>query len=55
MAFLPDGTYNSMLKKERYTMGILLIAIMLMNSMGYSPIGMLTGTVYQFLYKLIAL
>ena len=52
-AFLPDGAYNTMLRRERYTMGILLIALMLCSRMGYSPVSFLTEKVFHFLSRLI--
>ena len=52
-ALLPDSAYNTMLRKERYTMGILLIALMCFNRLGYSPISFLTEKVFYFLNRLI--
>ena len=52
-ALLPDNAYNNVLRKERYAMGILLIAIIAFSRMGYSPIGFLTDNVFHFLYSLI--
>lgn len=53
MAFLPDGAYNSMLKRERYVMGALLIAVMYFNQIGFSPVSAVTKAVFSFFYKLI--
>ena len=53
-AFLPDKAYDSMLRKQRYTMGILLIALMVLGRMGYSPIGYLTEKVYYLLRHLVS-
>ena len=52
-ALLPDHAYDNVLRKERYAMGILLIAIMALSRMGYSPIGFLTDKVFRFLYGFI--
>lgn len=52
-ALLPDRAYDGMLRKERYTMGILLIAVMCMNRLGYSPISFLTGKVFHALNSLV--
>ena len=54
-ALLPDSAYNTMLRKERYTMGILLIALMVFGRMGYSPIGFLTEKVFYFLNHLVSI
>ena len=53
-ALLPDRTYEKVMRSGRYTIGILLIAILCLNRMGVSPVGLLTGNVYRFLYSLIA-
>jgi len=55
MALLPDNAYNNVLRKERYVMGIVLIAIMAFNRMGYSPIGFLSNRVFHFLYSVIVI
>lgn len=52
-ALLPDRQYNAMLRKERYTMGMLLIALMVFNRAGYSPVSFLTEGVFRFLSRLI--
>ena len=52
-ALLPDRAYDGMLRKERYTMGILLIAVICMNRLGYSPISFLTGKVFHALNSLV--
>ena len=52
-AFLPDRAYTSVLRKERYAMGILLIALLCFSRMGYSPISLLTDGAFRFLYRLI--
>ena len=54
-ALLPDHAYDNILRSERYAMGILLIAIMALSRMGFSPISFLTGRVFYFLYKWIAI
>ena len=52
-AVLPDRAYDSVLRKERYTMGILLIALVFFNRMGYSPVSFVTEKVFYFLSGLI--
>ena len=54
-ALLPDHAYDNILRNERYAMGILLIAIMALSRMGFSPISFLTERVFYFLYKWIAI
>ena len=54
MAFLPDGAYDTVLRKQRYTMGILLIALMGLSRLGYSPVGFLTEKVYSLLWNVIS-
>lgn len=53
-ALLPDRAYDGMLRKERYTMGILLIAVMFLNRLGYSPISFLTEKVFRALSSLVS-
>ena len=53
-ALLPDRAYYSMLRKERYTMGILLIALMCFSRLGYSPISFLTEKVFHALSSLVS-
>lgn len=55
MAALPDGAYNSMLRRERYIMGVLLLSFLALSRLGLSPVGFLTRSVYDFLYRLIVL
>ena len=52
-AILPDGAYNAMLRYERYMMLALLAAIYMLGSAGYSPIGILSGKIFRFLYGMI--
>ena len=52
-AVLPDGVSGSMRRYERYAMGILLIALVCLGRMGMSPVGLLTGRVFRFLYQLV--
>lgn len=54
-ALLPDHAYDNVLRKERYAMGILLIAIMAFSRMGFSPISFLTERVFNFLYELVVI
>ena len=54
-AILPDGAYNKVLKYERYMMIALLLVILMLGRMGYSPIGTLAGRIFRFLYGLIVL
>lgn len=53
-ALLPDRAYEGMLRKERYTMGILLIAVMFLNRLEYSPISFLTEKVFHALSSLVS-
>lgn len=54
-AFLPDGAYYGILRRERYIMGILLIGLTCLSRMGYSPVGYMTRGAFDFLYRLIVL
>ena len=52
-ALLPDKAYDGVMRKERYIMGILMVAIMSLNRIGYSPVGLLTERVFEVLENLI--
>ena len=54
-AILPDGAYNAMLRCERYLMFALLAAMYMLGSMGYSPIGRLSMTIFRSLFQLFRL
>ena len=54
-AVLPDEIYYKLLSYERYSMYILFGLIFLFNRIGFSPIGFLTGLVYNGLDKLLGL
>ena len=54
-AFLPDGAYYGILRRERYIMGILLIGLTCLSRMGYSPVGTMTRGAFDLLYRLIVL
>ena len=54
-AFLPDGAYYGILRRERYIMGILLIGMTCLSRMGYSPVGSMTRGAFDLLYRLIVL
>ena len=51
-ALLPDGAYDKMLSLERYTMIILFIVLIVLGRTGYSPIGIWSGRVFQFMYRI---
>lgn len=53
MAALPNDIYRQILGKERFIMAALLVAMMSLGRMGYSPVGFLTGNAFRFLYQLI--
>ena len=54
-AFLPDRAYNKMLQKERYAMGVLLIALLCFNRMGFNPISFLTEKMFYAMRILITM
>ena len=52
-ALLPDSIARKAHIGERQVMGVLLIALLLLGRMGYSPVSFLTVKVFRFFYGLI--
>ena len=50
---LPDKMYHLLLNQGSKVGLILLLAIMLLNRMGYSPIGRASTAVFNYLFRLI--
>ncbi len=52
-AFLPDGSYNTLLKYERYIMPVFLVVMLVLGRAGYSPVGRISARIFETLYNFI--
>jgi Zn-dependent protease len=53
MAVLPDRLYNGMLKNERMISVVLIVVLIFLGQVGISPIGQVSGIVFNSLFNLI--
>ena len=52
-AVLPDRAYEAVLKNERYSMYILLGLLLVFSRIGFSPISVISGVVFNFLCRIL--
>ena len=48
-AVLPDKAYHTVMKYERYSMAVLFLLLIVFNRLGFSPVSMLSGAVFNWM------